>query len=140
MEPEPIAGIIGKEAWIPPPPRKPSGLTPTSEQRGHARPMVIPSAMPETIIAQVLKCSLKDIYENADYKAYVKHVLNCKKRQTNWDEYRNDIDQPLQEKWGEILKRVWKQGFLFGFVKPVNGQSRIIWAQRVGYAQPEESK
>lgn len=137
MGPEPIAGIIGKEDWIPPPPKKPSGLTPISEQRGRGKPTVIPSVMPETIIAQVLKCPVKEIYEDADYQAYIRHVLSCRKRQANWDEYRNGIDQALQEKWGEILKRVWRQGFVFGFVKPINGQSRIIWAQRVEYVTPK---
>lgn len=92
--------------------------------------------MPETIIAQVLRCEVKEIYEDADYQAYIRHVLSCRKTQANWDEYRNRIDQPLLEKWGKILERLRKQGFLFGYVKSIDGQSRIIWAQRVEYVEP----
>jgi hypothetical protein len=92
--------------------------------------------MPETIIAQVLRVPLKEIYEDADYQAFVRHILSVRKMSANWDEYRNKIDQALLEKWGEILKRLRRQGFIFGYVKPVNGLARIVWAQRVGYAPP----
>ena len=113
---------------------------PTSERPGRAKPKVIPSAMPETIIAQVLRVPLKEIYEDADYQAFVRHILSVRKMCANWDEYRNKIDQALLEKWGEILKRLRRQGFIFGYVKPVDGLARIIWAQRVEYYQPGESK
>jgi hypothetical protein len=99
--------------------------------------MVIPTAMPETIIAQVLRCRVSEIYEDADYQAYIRHLNAWKKKQLNWDEFRNGIDHASLEKWGYIHQRLRKQGFLFGFIKSVNGVERIIWAQRVEYGAPK---
>jgi hypothetical protein len=90
--------------------------------------------MPDGIIAKVLHVSKSEIYDDADYQAYVRHVLACKKIQANWDEYANRIDPILREKWAEILRRCRQEGFVFGYIKAIDGVVKIIWAQRVEYA------
>lgn len=137
MEADAIGEVIGREGWTPQYPRSRSESTPTSGRPGHASPpMVIPTVLPETIIAQVLRCRVSDIYEEADYQAYIRHLNTWKKKGLNWEEFRNGIDHALLEKWGDIHQRLRKQGFLFGFIKSVNGVERIIWAQRVKYIVP----
>jgi hypothetical protein len=137
MEPQPIGAVL--ERVIPgeesprQQPRKPSESMPNTEQQRRASPMVIPTVMPETIIAQVLRVSVWEIYEEPIYLSYIRHVKGCRKISGNWDEYRNRIEPEILEKWGKILDRLRRQGFLFGFIKSVDGVDRIIWAQRVHY-------
>jgi hypothetical protein len=142
--PQPIGDLIleAHKDSRPEPSRRPRESTPKYERAegSKGRPMIIPREMPDSIIAKVLHVSKSDIYDDVDYQGYIKHVLSSRKTGANWDEYASRIDPILREKWAEILRRCRQEGFVFGYIKAIDGVVKIIWAQRVEYALREADR
>lgn len=96
----------------------------------------MPKMMPKEIIAKVLDCDPVDIYDHSDYQAIAKHLRTYQINGAEWEDYRLRMRDQL-DIWADILKRCRAQGFVFGGVRSVHKQERIIWLPRVEYRIPE---
>ena len=120
------------------PTMKPSESTPSGGLGGtqKGKPKIVPRRFPRDILAQILQCPSREIFEDGDYQTIVKHLLTWKKLQMNWDEYRNKLDPILLDKWARILAECGREGFLLGGIAVEDGITRIRWMQRVEYVLP----